>query len=217
MGPETNKFDDYVLYAINEETGEATPLGSPSKVVMEYDHYHDIRKFEIESYMSFDQFLLTTQEMKLVKVKRDLPDNFIADMLKELVGEPRVREFTPERIIQNGPAFIVFWNDGTKSVLKRKDSDQDDPYAAFGQALMIKIFGTNSMAHKIVDRRYEKHEKEDISVLKKDIIEKVKGAIERAADGLSFGFYSDNKCCFEEKDKEVTEDGRSESDGSGLS
>lgn len=129
----------------------------------------------------------------------------------------KLRNYIPKKIIQNGPAFIVFWDDGTKTVLKKKAEDLDDPYAAFGQALMIKIFGTNSMAHKIVDRRYEKHENEDISVLKKDILEKVKAAIERAADGLSFGFYSDNKCCLEEKDEEVTEDGRSESDGSGLS
>lgn len=179
MGPETNKFDDYVLYAINEETGEATPLGSPSKVVMEYDHYHEIRKFKIESYMTFDQYLVTTKEMKLVKVNRDLPDNFIADMLKELVGEPRIREFTPERIIQNGPAFIVFWNDGTKTILKKKVDDPDDPYAAFGQALMKKIWGDNSIAHKVVDKYLVKQE--------------VK------------------------KKKEAKEDGRSESDGSGLS
>lgn len=95
--------------------------------------------------------------------------------------------FEPKKIIQNGPAFIVFWNDGTKTILKKKEDNPDDPYAAFGQALMKKIFGTNSKAHKMVDRHFyfpfEKHEKEDTK----------------------------------EKGEEVTEDGRSESDGSGLS
>ena len=138
------------------------------------------------------------------------PDRFldIYDMELRITGSyedqskfkpySKPRNYIPKKIIQNGPAFIVFWDDGTKTVLKRKDGDQDDPYAAFGQALMIKIFGTNSMAHKIVDRRYEKqekHEKEDT----RSILEKVKAAIDRAADGLSFGFYSDNKCCYDGK------------------
>ena len=67
----------------------------------------------------------------------------------------RMQEYTPKKIIQNGPAFIVIWSDGTKTVLKRKDGDQDDRYAAFGQALMIKIFGNNSRAHAVVDSFYE--------------------------------------------------------------
>lgn len=65
---------------------------------------------------------------------------------------PKYMSFQPRKIIQNGPAFIVFWNDGSKTVLKKRDSDFDDPYAAFAQALMKRMWGTTSHAHKIVDR-----------------------------------------------------------------
>ena len=36
--------------------------------------------------------------------------------------------------------------------MKKKSDDLDDPYAAFSQALAIKIMGTNSKVHKTVDK-----------------------------------------------------------------
>lgn len=84
-------------------------------------------------------------------------EKFLAEMtnMKRLSEHLlRRQQYTPKKIIQNGPAFIVIWLDGTKTVLKRKDGDPDDIYAAFGQALMKKVFGNNSNAHKLVDRVY---------------------------------------------------------------
>ena len=64
-------------------------------------------------------------------------------------------KFTPNRILRSGPATIVFWADGTKTVVKRAPDEEDNAYAAFTAALAIKIFGSNSKLKKIVERKKE--------------------------------------------------------------
>lgn len=59
---------------------------------------------------------------------------------------------SPVRIQKNGPAMIVFWKDGTKTIVKRGDDEPDSDYAAFTAALGIKVFGTNSQLKKIVSK-----------------------------------------------------------------
>ena len=59
-------------------------------------------------------------------------------------------KFIPNRILRSGPATIVFWADGTKTVVKRAPDEEDNAYAAFTAALAIKIFGSNSKLKKMV-------------------------------------------------------------------
>lgn len=68
--------------------------------------------------------------------------------------------FIPEKIIRHGPATIVFWNDGTKTVVKRRIGTRSDIYAAVAQAITKKIFGTRHF-HKIVDKAVKEGEKGD--------------------------------------------------------
>lgn len=56
-----------------------------------------------------------------------------------------------DRVVKNGPALIVFWADGTKTIVKRKKGEKDEPYHAFCAALAKKIYGSNSQIKKIVD------------------------------------------------------------------
>jgi hypothetical protein len=50
--------------------------------------------------------------------------------------------YFPKKIIKSGPCTIVFWNDGTKTMVRRAmDEETDSPYEAFTAALAIKIFG----------------------------------------------------------------------------
>ena len=56
----------------------------------------------------------------------------------------------PKRILKNGPAMVVFWKDGTKTVVKRKKGEPDNIYHAFTAALAKKIFGSNSKVNSIV-------------------------------------------------------------------
>lgn len=64
-----------------------------------------------------------------------------------------------EKIITNGPATIVFWNDRTKTIVKRDNYDEDDLYDAVANALAKKIFGSTSRFHKAIDKKSGTNEK----------------------------------------------------------
>ena len=70
------------------------------------------------------------------------------------------KTYTPVRIIYNVKATIVFWKDGTKTVVKLSEGDYDNPYNAFCAALAKKIFGNNSRVRKIVDKKESARKKE---------------------------------------------------------
>lgn len=69
-----------------------------------------------------------------------------------------ISAFTPLRILRHGPATIVFWSDGTKTVVKRAPDEPDNEYTAFTAALAIRIFGSNSKLKKIVKTFTEEQE-----------------------------------------------------------
>lgn len=56
------------------------------------------------------------------------------------------------KVIQSGPATIVFFEDGEKVVVKRNVDDIPDVYAAVAFAYMKKIFGSNSHFKKVVEK-----------------------------------------------------------------
>lgn len=74
--------------------------------------------------------------------------------------EERKMSMTPKKIMRNGPATIVFWEDGTKTVVKKMPGDKDDIYAAFCAAFTKKHFGSNEKVKAVVDSLTEVSEKE---------------------------------------------------------
>lgn len=62
---------------------------------------------------------------------------------------------TPRRILRHGIATIVFWQDGTKTVVKRHADEPDNEYAAFTAALAIKVFGSNSQIKSVLRHETE--------------------------------------------------------------
>lgn len=79
----------------------------------------------------------------------------------------------PKKIHFNGPATIVEWNDGTKTVVKCQKGDTFDPMTGVAMCCMKKMLGTNASGSnylngvsKLIDeaweaknKRYEKKEK----------------------------------------------------------
>lgn len=59
-------------------------------------------------------------------------------------------KYYPKRILKSGPCTIVFWQDGTKTMVRRAMDEVDDDYSAFTAALAIKIFGSNSAVKRTV-------------------------------------------------------------------
>ena len=72
-------------------------------------------------------------------------------------------KFTPVRIIKNGPATVVFWKDGTKTVVKCAPETTPSDYDAFTAALAIKIFGNNSRLKKMMKVLTVKAEKKPVN------------------------------------------------------
>jgi len=56
-----------------------------------------------------------------------------------------------ENIIFNPPATIVFWTDGTKTVVKCMEGQPYERYAGFAAACMKKLFGSTSRAKAIME------------------------------------------------------------------
>lgn len=85
-------------------------------------------------------------------------------MVLQLVCGPYILQYRKphvlevKKIIKNGPATIVFWTDGTKTIVKLQACDQDDIYAAFTAALAKKVFGSTSKARKIMEKALKESE-----------------------------------------------------------
>ena len=54
-----------------------------------------------------------------------------------------------KRVVYNNPATIIFWSDGTKTVVKCMDGEPFEKYAGFCAALAKKVFGSTSKAKKV--------------------------------------------------------------------
>lgn len=61
----------------------------------------------------------------------------------------------PKRILHSGPCTIVFWEDGTKTIVRLSENDIYDEYQAFCAALAIKLYGSNSHLKKVIRDKWE--------------------------------------------------------------
>lgn len=81
-----------------------------------------------------------TFELKDVQMS----ETFLASVFGIRFVRPKIK-----RIIYHNPATIVFWEDGTKTVVKCMEGQQYEKYAGFCAALAKKIYGSTSKAKKI--------------------------------------------------------------------
>src|SRR5699024_1044063 len=64
----------------------------------------------------------------------------------------------PTKFIYNPPATIVFWEVGTKTVVKCSAEDEFNEYYGFLAALGKKVYENNSQIKKLIDEKAERHE-----------------------------------------------------------
>lgn len=57
-----------------------------------------------------------------------------------------------KQVIFSGPKTIVFWIDGTKTIVSCGEGDNNDPYAGFCAAVTKRVFGSTSQAKKVLAR-----------------------------------------------------------------
>lgn len=82
--------------------------------------------------------------------KRTLP-NYAKNYLENDLGLSRwsfTRRIDVDKVIFNGPATIIQWKDGSKTVVKCMEGDVYDPEKAVMMATMEKIFGSKAKLKK---------------------------------------------------------------------
>lgn len=65
------------------------------------------------------------------------------------------------KVIFNNPATIVFWRDGTKTVVKCNPGDVFDPEKGLAMACTKKLFGNNGFYYDIFRKWLPEEEKEN--------------------------------------------------------
>ena len=81
-----------------------------------------------------------------------LEPQLIKEQIENLEVE-QTMDYTPKRILRSGDRTIVFWQDGTKTIVKKEPGAPDSTYTAFAAALAIKIFGSNSAVNRLVKKK----------------------------------------------------------------
>ena len=74
----------------------------------------------------------------------ELQRNIYCNMLNSMYGiRTATMNYIPEikNVIFNDPATIVFWEDGTKTVVKCQDGDEFDPEKGLAMAIVKKAYG----------------------------------------------------------------------------
>ena len=100
-------------------------------------HELDSRKIAITS-MSFNGDNHFSMDFRYIDDPKEISATFVSN------------PYIPKKIICSGNRTIVFWEDGTKTIVKRGDDEENSPYHAFTAAVCKKIFGSNSATKKIL-------------------------------------------------------------------
>ncbi len=76
----------------------------------------------------------------------------------------------PINVIFNDPATIVFWTDGTKTVVKCSADDEFDKYKGFVMAYLKKSLGSGRKAERFVNEHFEPEKPKFKLVFKKELV-----------------------------------------------
>lgn len=106
-------------------------------------------------------YLTTFNEAGLESIHIESIDKAILNSYKSFLNYhygSRSNSLQPKKIIFNGPATIVIWNDGTKTVVKQSKFDDYDYEKGFAMCVVKKVFGDQYNAiRKMVVKSYEKY------------------------------------------------------------
>lgn len=84
--------------------------------------------------------------------------DLIADAIRQTYGfrqedhNTTMNSVDVQKVIFNPPATIVFWSDGTKTVVKTMSGESFDMYHGFTAALAKKVYGNSTRVRKIVHK-----------------------------------------------------------------
>jgi hypothetical protein len=82
------------------------------------------------------------------------------------------------RVIFNNPATIVFWSDGTKTVVKAQGTDKFDPEKGLAMAICKRAFGNKGNYYNKFRKYLPKEEKETVVLVTDRAREKIEQAFQ---------------------------------------
>lgn len=93
-------------------------------------------------------------------------DKKLSNALKSIrkaveMTNPNPKPSLVEKVIVNGPKTIVFWNDGTKTIVSCREGEEFDIYTGFCAALAKKMFGSTSRVKAILEDKLIIQEKKE--------------------------------------------------------
>ena len=133
----------------------------PSEWTIKMPESFATNKTDLSPYLKIDEEDILEASNIIRKTLEDAEKELEEEQMKEKKEEKKEEKkadlryamtFKPVKIINNGPATIVFWKDGTKTVVMRSKDEVHNPYTAFCAALAKKIFLTNSEVNRIVKK-----------------------------------------------------------------
>ena len=92
-----------------------------------------------------DAMAYCTHNIQRVRSYREIINSNNYNQISQRQLKLNIRE-----VIFNDPATIVFWLDGTKTVVKKADDEPWDPEKGLAMAVIKKYFGTNKEIKKII-------------------------------------------------------------------
>ena len=182
-----NQYTEYALgkvYVIHDIFGSL--IGGPETALLKEEEGDVsgglIEPLEALELVEPDAGICEKEELRkeiLSKMK------FLRDTANYKVAETKnFYSLNVSKIIFNPPATIVFWEDGTKTVVKCSAEDEFSEYYGFLAALGKKVYENNSQIKKLIDKKAEWHEnKKD----KKDIPDV---SVDSLTDAFEYIFYS---------------------------
>lgn len=93
----------------------------------------------VEACSVYENFLknhIFKVELKDIEISKELHKMFTLETIRFPAGLPKIKN-----VIFNDPATIVFWSDGTKTVVKAQDGDIFDPEKGLALAISKKALG----------------------------------------------------------------------------
>ena len=155
-----NKFDN--IFKFMEYVDERFLLDDDANitcVMTDDDNTQTVPQQKIY-IMSDRAFSSLSQQMEIYKHHCKLADDIIADAISGNMAHG-LRGLNPKRIVKSGNRTIVFWKDGTKTVVKRCEDEPDSEYSAFVAAFAKKYYGSNSRIRKVIKgiTEYQKEKK----------------------------------------------------------
>ena len=102
---------------------------------LQLNAHNHCQRPHLEIKAKFNVLDLNTSDMEIAHQSM-YSRNKTLDFLKELFcSQARV-----VRVVLNGPATILFWDDGTKTVVKLQNGDTDDPEKAIMAGMLKRLY-----------------------------------------------------------------------------